>query len=37
MSHLDRSVITAVVLLASVFPVELFPNTVPAPRGRWPI
>ena len=33
MSHLDRILIIAVVLLASVFPVELFPNTVPAHRG----
>lgn len=33
MSHLDRFLIIAVVLLASVFPVELFPNTVPAHRG----
>ncbi len=33
MSHLDRFLIISVVLLASVFPVELFPNTVPAHRG----
>lgn len=33
MSHLDRILIISVVLLASVFPVELFPNTVPAHRG----
>ena len=33
MSHLDRFLIVAVVLLSSVFPVELFPNTVPAHRG----
>jgi len=33
MSHLDRFFIISVVLLASVFPVELFPNTVPAHRG----
>ncbi|HEU4684673.1 MAG TPA: M23 family metallopeptidase [Nitrospira sp.] len=32
-SGLDRSVITAVVLLTSVFPVELFPNTPPSPKG----
>ncbi|MBA2485387.1 MAG: M23 family metallopeptidase [Nitrospira sp.] len=30
MSYLDRILIISVVLLASVFPVELFPNTVPA-------
>ncbi|MCE3222344.1 MAG: uncharacterized protein K0S58_524, partial [Nitrospira sp.] len=33
MSPLDRFLIITVVLLASVFPVELFPNTVPAHRG----
>jgi murein DD-endopeptidase MepM/ murein hydrolase activator NlpD len=33
MSFLDRFLIISVVLLASVFPVELFPNTGPAPRG----
>jgi len=32
-SRLDRTIITAVVLLCSVFPVELFPNTPPAPKG----
>jgi len=32
-SPLDRTVITAVVLLSSVFPVELFPNTPSAPKG----
>jgi len=32
-SRLDRTVITAVVLLSSVFPVELFPNTLPASKG----
>lgn len=32
-SQLDRTVVTAVVLLASVFPVELFPNTPPPPSG----
>ena len=32
-SRLDRTMITAVVLLSSVFPVELFPNTPPAPKG----
>ncbi|HEX9155723.1 MAG TPA: M23 family metallopeptidase [Nitrospira sp.] len=31
-SQLDRTLITAVVLLTSVFPVELFPNT-PPPKG----
>jgi murein DD-endopeptidase MepM/ murein hydrolase activator NlpD len=33
MSHLDRLFVISVVLLASVFPVELFPNTVPVHRG----
>jgi len=33
MSCLDRFLIISVVLLASVFPVELFPNTGPVPRG----
>ena len=32
-SRLDRTLITAVVLLSSVFPVELFPNTPPPPKG----
>lgn len=32
-SRLDRSVIMSVVLLTSVFPVELFPNTPPPPKG----
>jgi len=32
-SWLDRTVITAIVLLSSVFPVELFSNTPPAPKG----
>ena len=32
-SRLDRTLITAVVLLSSVFPVELFSNTPPAPKG----
>ena len=32
-SRLDRTLITAVVLLSSVFPVELFSNTPPAPNG----
>jgi murein DD-endopeptidase MepM/ murein hydrolase activator NlpD len=32
-SRLDRTLITAVVLLTSVFPVELFPNTPPPPKG----
>lgn len=31
-SWLDRTLITAVILLSSVFPVELFSNTSPAPR-----
>jgi murein DD-endopeptidase MepM/ murein hydrolase activator NlpD len=33
-SRLDRTLITAVVLLSSVFPVELFSNTPPAPVGH---
>ncbi|MBI5314577.1 MAG: M23 family metallopeptidase [Nitrospirae bacterium] len=33
MSRLDRMLITAIVLLSSVFPVELFSNTPPAPMG----
>jgi murein DD-endopeptidase MepM/ murein hydrolase activator NlpD len=33
-SLLDRTLITAVVLLSSVFPVELFSNTPPAPVGH---
>src|SRR5438128_177854 len=32
-SWLDRTLVAAVVLLSSVFPVELFSNTPPAPRG----
>ena len=32
-SRLDRTLITAVVLLSSVFPVELFSNTPPSPMG----
>ena len=32
-SRLDRTVITAVVLLSSVFPLELFPNPPPVPKG----
>lgn len=32
-SRLDRMLIMAVVLLSSVFPVELFSNTPPAPKG----
>jgi murein DD-endopeptidase MepM/ murein hydrolase activator NlpD len=32
-SRLDRTLITAIVLLSSVFPVELFSNTSPAPMG----
>jgi len=32
-SRLDRTLITAVVLLSSVFPVELFSNTSPVPKG----
>src|ERR1043166_1464343 len=32
-SWLDRMLITAVVLLSSVFPVEFFSNAPPAPKG----
>lgn len=32
-SSLDRSLIVGIVLLTSVFPVELFPNTPPPPKG----
>jgi murein DD-endopeptidase MepM/ murein hydrolase activator NlpD len=32
-SRLDRTLITAVVLLSSIFPVELFSNTPPASKG----
>ena len=32
-SRLDRTLIAAVVLLSSIFPVELFSNTTPPPRG----
>ncbi len=32
-SRLDRTLMTALVLLCSVFPVELFSNTPPAPMG----
>lgn len=32
-SRIDRLVVTGVLLLASVFPVELFPNTIAPPRG----
>jgi murein DD-endopeptidase MepM/ murein hydrolase activator NlpD len=33
-SRLDRTLITAVLLLSSVFPVELFSNTPPTPMGH---
>jgi murein DD-endopeptidase MepM/ murein hydrolase activator NlpD len=33
-SRLDRTLITAVVLLSSIFPVELFSHTAPAPKGH---
>jgi murein DD-endopeptidase MepM/ murein hydrolase activator NlpD len=32
-SRLDRTLITVVLLLSSIFPVELFSNTPPAPKG----
>lgn len=32
-SRLDRTLITALVLLTSIFPVELFPNAPPPPKG----
>ncbi len=31
--RLDRTVLMAVVLLASIFPVDLFPGSLPAPKG----
>ncbi|THJ11106.1 MAG: M23 family metallopeptidase [Nitrospira sp. CG24C] len=34
MSRLDRTLITAVLLLSSIFPVELFSSTPPAPMGH---
>ncbi len=33
LSRLDRTLVTAIVLLTSVFPVELFPNQLPPPAG----
>ncbi len=33
-SRLDRMLIMAVVLLSSIFPVELFSNTTPVPKGH---
>ena len=33
-SRLDRTLITAVLLLSSIFPVELFSSTPPAPMGH---
>lgn len=33
-SGLDRTLITAVLLLSSIFPVELFSSTPPAPMGH---
>jgi murein DD-endopeptidase MepM/ murein hydrolase activator NlpD len=33
-SRLDRILIMAVVLLSSIFPVELFSNTTPVPKGH---
>ncbi|HET6676318.1 MAG TPA: M23 family metallopeptidase [Nitrospiraceae bacterium] len=33
LSRLDRLVVMGILLLASVFPVELFPNTIPPPKG----
>ena len=33
-SRLDRMLIMAVVLLSSIFPVELFSNTAPVPKGH---
>lgn len=32
-SRLDRTALMAVVLLASIFPVDLFPGSLPAPKG----
>lgn len=33
LSRLDRVVVMGILLLASVFPVELFPNTIAPPKG----
>jgi len=33
LSRIERSAVTGILLLASVFPVELFPNTAPLPKG----
>jgi len=33
LSRLDRTLVTAIVLFTSVFPVELFPNQLPPPAG----
>jgi murein DD-endopeptidase MepM/ murein hydrolase activator NlpD len=33
LTRIERLVVTGVLLLASVFPVELFPNTIAPPRG----
>ncbi|HSA62801.1 MAG TPA: M23 family metallopeptidase [Nitrospiraceae bacterium] len=32
-ARLDRTVLMAVVLVASIFPVDLFPGSLPAPKG----
>lgn len=33
LSQLDRLVVVSILLLASIFPVELFPNTIAPPKG----
>lgn len=33
MTHLNRTALMAVVLLASIFPVDLFPGSLPSPKG----
>jgi murein DD-endopeptidase MepM/ murein hydrolase activator NlpD len=33
MTHLNRTVLMTVVLLASIFPVDLFPGSLPSPKG----
>ena len=33
LSRIERSAVAGILLLASVFPVELFPNTAPLPKG----
>jgi hypothetical protein len=32
-SQFDRMILTAIVLVASIFPIELVPGSMPAPKG----